>query len=64
MIMLSVATVTLSAFSFCACGAEEDTNAPVELEIHDSYADIEDIGDGNAQLRGQAAGHHGGDQKG
>ena len=50
MIMLSIATVALSALSFSACGAEEDANAPVELEIHDSYADIEDIGDGNAEL--------------
>ena len=42
--------LVVMALSVTACGHEEDVNAPANLEIHDSYADVENIGDGKARL--------------
>ncbi|MBR1442848.1 MAG: hypothetical protein IJ583_04870 [Firmicutes bacterium] len=48
--ILSVGAAVLMALSLGGCGAQEDVMAPVQLEIHDSAADIEEIGEGKARL--------------
>ncbi|MBR4472935.1 MAG: hypothetical protein IKS55_04795 [Oscillospiraceae bacterium] len=49
-ILLAIATLMLAAALSGCGGSREDPNAPPILEIHDSIADVEDIGDGKAML--------------
>ena len=44
----------LAALSFTGCGEEEDPNAPVEVELHDSIADVKQLTDGKAKLMVQS----------